>query len=101
MTTWKAEATVEEIHTEMTENEGALGDHTTMTGQNSWQRGFLPLELTKEEASPDPTTGATTTEAAMEAVGTTVGNRAVRGIEDKSGEGQIGPRSKTTCYKRR
>ena len=97
----KAGATVEEIHTEMTENEGALGDHTTTTGQNSWQQGFLPLELTKEGASPDPTTGATTTEAAVEAVGTTVGNHTVRGTKDKSGEGRIGPRSRTTYYKKR
>ena len=84
----KAGATVEEIHTEMTENEGALGDHTTTTGQNSWQQGFLPLELTKEEANPDPTTGAITAEA----VDTTVENHAAMDTEGKSGGGRTGPR---------
>ena len=85
----------------MTESEGALGDHTTTTGQNSWQQDFLPPELTKEEANPDPRTGAITAEAAAEAIDTIVGSRAVKDTEDKSGEGQIGPHSRTACYKRR
>ena len=80
------EATVEETHTETTGNEGALGDHTTMIGQNSWQQDFLPLESNKEEANNDPTIDATTTEAAAEAVDTTVENRAARVTEDKIGK---------------
>ena len=101
MITEKVEATVEETHTETTGSEGALGDHTTMIGQNSWRQGFLPPEPTKEAASPDPTIGATTMEAAAAAVDMTVGNHAARDTEDKSGEGQIGPHSRTACYKRR
>ena len=81
-------ATVAGIRTEMIGSEDAPGDHTTTTGQNSWQQGFLPLELTKEEANPDPTTGAITAEAAAEVVDTTVGNHAVMDTEGKSGEGQ-------------
>ena len=73
----------------------APGDHTTTTGQNSWQQVFLPLELTKEEANPDPTTDAITAEAAVEAVDTIVGNHAVMDTEGKSGGGRAGPRRKT------
>ena len=101
MITEKVEATVEEIHTETTGSEGALGDHTTMIGQNSWQQDFLPLELNKEEANNDPTIGATTKEAAAEAADTTVENRAARDTEDKIGEDQIGPHSRIVCCKRR
>ena len=101
MITGKVEATAEETHTETTGNEGALGDHTTMTGQNSWQQDFLPLEPNKEEANNDPTIGATTTEAAAEAVDTTVENRVAKDTEDRTGEDQIGPHSRIVCCKRR
>ena len=77
MTTLKVEATVAGIRTEMIGSEDAPGDHTTTTGQNSWQHVFLPLELTKEEANPDPMTGAITAGAAVEAVDTIDGNHTV------------------------
>ena len=74
------EATVEEIHIEMIGSAGAPGDRTTTTGQNSWQQVSPPLEQTKVEANPNPMTGATTAEAATEAVDMTVGNHAVMDI---------------------
>ena len=91
----KAGATVEEIHTEMIESEGAPGGHTITTGQNSWQQDFLLPEQTKEEANPDPRTGAITAGAAAEAIDTTIENRAVMDIEGKSGGGRTGPRRRT------
>ena len=95
MTIWKAGATVEETRTEMIESEGAPGGHTTTTGQNSWQQDFLPPELTKEEANPDPRTCAITAEAAAEAIDTIVGNHAVMDTEGKSGGGRTEPRRRT------
>ena len=86
MTTLKVEATVAEIHTEMIENTGAPGAHTTTTGQNLWQRVSLPLEQTKAEVNPDQMTGAITAETAAEAVDMTVENQAVMDIEGKNGE---------------
>ena len=79
------EVTVEEIHIEMTENAGARGAHTTMTGQNLWQQVSLPLKQIKAEVSPDQMTDTITAEAVAETVDTTVGNHAVMDIEGKSG----------------
>ena len=89
------EVTVEEIHIEMTENAGAPGAHTTMTGQNLWQQVSLPLEQIKAEVSPDQMIDATTAKAVAEAVDMTVGNHAVMDIEGKNGGNRTGPRKKT------
>ena len=101
MITEKVEVTVEETHTGTTGNEGALGDHTTTIGLSSWQQDFLPLEPNKEEANPDPTIGAITTEAAAAAVDMTVENRAARDTEDKTGEDQTEHHSRIVCCKKR
>ena len=89
------EVTVEEIHIGMTGNAGAPGARTTTTGQSLWRQVSPALEQTKEEVNLGPTTGATTAEAVVEAVDTTVGNHEVMDIEGKNGGDRIGPHKKT------
>ena len=82
------EIIVAEIHTETTENAGALGAHTTTIDQSLWQQGSQHLEQSKAEVSPDWMTATTTTAAVEETVDMTVGNHVAMGTEDKNGEGQ-------------
>ena len=81
----RVEVTIEEIYTEMTENAGALGAHTTMTDLSSWQQVFPHLEQIKAEVSLDQTTDATTVEAVEKITDMTVRNRAAMDTEGKSG----------------
>ena len=89
------EVIVAEIHTEMTENTGALGAHTTMIDQSLWQQGSQHLEQSKAEVSPDQMTDATTTVAVEETVDMTVGSHAAMDTEGKNGGGQTEARRKT------
>ena len=82
------EIIVAEIHTEMTENAGAPGAHTTMIDQSLWQQVSQHLEQSKVEVSPDQMTDATTAEAVEETIDMTIGNRAAMDTEGKSGGGR-------------
>ena len=82
------EATVAEIHTEMTANAGAPDAHTTTIDLSSWQQGSQHPVQNKAGVSPDQMTDTTTTVTVEETVDTTVGSRAAMATGNKSGADQ-------------